>query len=271
MDSRKVDNHPFRHAGVRRSPAVVVSIIVFSIIFLIPPLVHSFTDTEVARLQSTVRNRDTGERIAFWAEQFVGTPYDRDPRGEYVSRRVIVSDERVDCLYHAFRSLELALADTPGDAVQVALDKRFRAKGVMEKGVVMNYEDRFEYGEDMIDSGKWGKEITASVGKTTTVKGTRGKGPVDMLSTEELCSRTGRLRSGDFVFFIRNPKKRTRDELVGHIGIVKVEHGDGRRGDKVYLIHAKGTKKKGGVVRKVLLEDYLRKTSHIGARITRYP
>ena len=271
MDSRKVDNHHFRHAGVRRSPAVVVSIIVFSFIFLIPSLIHAFTDAEMAHLQSVVRNRDTGERIAFWAEQFVGTPYDRDPQGEYVSRRVIVSDERVDCMYHVFRSLELALADTPVDAVKVALDKRFHTQGVLERGVVVNYEDRFQYGEDMIDSGKWGKEVTASVGKTMTVKGTRGKGPVEILSTEELCRRTGRLRSGDFIFFIRNPKKRTQHELVGHIGIVKVEHGDGGRGDKVYLIHAKGTKKKGGVVRKVLLDDYLRKTSHIGARITRYP
>ncbi len=258
-------------AGVRCAPSAALFVIIFSLFSLTPSLIHAFTDNEVARLQSIVRDRDAGERIAFWAEQFVGTPYDRDPQGEYVSRRVVVSDERVDCMYHVFRSLELALADTPADAVKVALDKRFRTKGVMEGGIVMNYEDRFEYGEDMIDSGKWGEEVTASVGITKTISGTRGKGPVEILSTEELRRRTGRLRSGDFVFFIKNPKKRTRHEFVGHIGIVKVENGDGGRSDKVYLIHAKGTKKKGGVVRKVLLEDCLRKTSHIGARITRYP
>jgi len=192
---------------VRRAPSVVLYVIIFSLVSLTPSLIHAFTDNEVARLQSTVRDRDAGERIAFWAEQFVGTPYDRDPQGEYVSRRVVVSDERVDCMYHVFRSLELALADTPADAVKVALDKRFRTKGVMEGGVVVNYEDRFEYGEDMIDSGKWGEEVTASVGITKTIDCTRGKGPVEILSTEELCRRTGRLRSGDFVFFIRNPKR----------------------------------------------------------------
>ena len=49
------------------------------------------------------------ERIAFWAEQYIDVPYDTDPWGDYVRKNVIVADERVDCMYLTFRSVELAL------------------------------------------------------------------------------------------------------------------------------------------------------------------
>jgi len=68
-----------------------------------------------------------------------------------------VADERVDCMYLTFRAVELALSYSPEEAVQIALEKRFHSKGVLKDGQIMNYDDRFEYGEDMIESGKWGR------------------------------------------------------------------------------------------------------------------
>ena len=42
----------------------------------------------------------------------------------------------------------------PDKAIDIALDKRFITKGRLDsKGNVVNYEDRFQYGEDMLDSG----------------------------------------------------------------------------------------------------------------------
>ena len=133
------------------------------------------TGEEIQKSQILLRGKPIGEKIAFWAEKFIGVPYDRDPLGEYVSRAAIVSDERVDCMYLTFRAVELALSGTPEEAIQVALERRFHSKGVLKEGRVINYDDRFEYGEDMIESGKWGREITSEVGKTMKIEGARGK------------------------------------------------------------------------------------------------
>jgi hypothetical protein len=57
--------------------------------------------------------------------------------------------------------------------------------------------------------------------------------------------------------------------LVAHMGIIKVEQKNGRLGRTVYLIHASGTKKRGGLVKKVLLDEYLSHMQHAGAKISR--
>ena len=215
--------------------------------------------------------RPIGEKIAFWAEKFIGVPYDTDPLGEYVSKAKIVADQRVDCMYLTFRVVELALSKTPDEAIQIALEKRFHSKGVLKDGQVVNYEDRFEYGEDMIESGKWGQDITSVVGKMTKIKGSRGKGFVDTLLTDELVKNRKRLKSGDIIFFVTQPEKRKVGEIIGHIGIIKIEKRSNDPGTgEVYLIHASGTKGKGGLVKKVLLEDYLSKMPFLGVHITRF-
>ncbi len=228
----------------------------------------AFSDKEVLRLQSAIEGKSTGERIAFFAEQFVGTPYDIDPLGTYVTQSVIVSDEKVDCMYLAFRSVELALSSTPAEAVQVALQKRFHSRGLLSDGKVINYGDRFAYGEDMISSGKWGKEITEEIGKTGVIRGTRSGESISILPRDEVLKRTEMLRSGDLIFFIKAPRKRVSEEIVGHIGIIsRAETVDGG----IYLIHANGRKDKGGTVKKVALKDYIRKMPFIGVKITRFP
>lgn len=231
----------------------------------------ALTEGEIETYRKEVTERPLGERIAFWAEKFVGTPYDPDPLGEYVTRKAIVADERVDCMYLAFRSLELALGRTAGESLIIALDKRFFGKGRLSDNIVLNYEERFQYGEDMIDSGKWGREVTADMGPVSYIKGSRGRQAVGMVSRRDLLTRLMAsdpgnvlLRSGDFVFFIKSPEKRVAGEIVGHIGIIK------REGNATYLIHAGGKKKGGGSVRKVSFNDYLSTMPFAGIRVTRF-
>jgi hypothetical protein len=234
------------------------------LVFLFLGTSFALTEEEIQKFQTLLMKRPVGERVAFWAEQFMGTPYDKDPLGEYVSKAAIVVDERVDCMYLTFRAVELASSHTPAEAIQVALEKRFHSKGILREGIVSNYEDRFEYGEDMISSGKWGREITLDIGNALRIKGSRGKDFVDILLPDELYRGLRKLKSGDIVFFIKNPEERKLGEIVGHIGILKVEQDQ-----EAYLIHASGTKERGGMVKKVLLKDYVSQMPFIGVKITR--
>jgi hypothetical protein len=253
---------------MRSDPSGPKRLFIFSTALLLSLLLGSpafpLSDPEIAAVQKSLRGKPAGERIAFWAERFAGIPYDEDPDGTYVTRAAVVADDKMDCMYHTFRSVELALSGNPGEAVRIALDKRFHSRGVLRDGRVANYEDRFRYGEEMIASGKWGKEITAALGKTRRIPGTRGRAHWDILPAKGFASRLNRLKSGDLVFFIKDPKKRTAGESVGHIGVSKVE------AKSVYLIHASGTKKRGGAVRKVLLKEYLLKMPFIGVQVTRF-
>jgi hypothetical protein len=133
------------------------------LVFLFLGTSFALTEEEIQKSQTLLMKKPVGERIAFWVEKFIGTPYDQDPLGEYVSKAAIVVDERVDCMYLTFRAMELAISHTPAEGIQVALDKRFHTQGILKEGKVVNYEDRFEYGEDMIFSGKWGREITQDI------------------------------------------------------------------------------------------------------------
>lgn len=254
---------PVLNAGVWRRRSIKTLLIPF-LIFLLLGTSFALTEEEIQKFQILLMKRPIGERVAFWAERFVGTSYDRDPLGEYVSRAVIVADERVDCMYLTFRAVELALSRSPEEAIQVALDKRFHSKGVLKEGKVANYEDRFEFGEDMIFSGKWGREITRDIGETLKIKGTRRRDFVEILLPDRLQRGLGKLRSGDIVFFMKKPEERKSGEMVGHIGILRMEPCQ-----QAYLIHASGTKERGGEVRKVLLRDYVSRMPFIGVKVTR--
>jgi hypothetical protein len=241
------------------------------IFFLFLQPCFALTDEEIQKFQILARDKPVGERIAFWAERFVGVPYDPDPLGEYVSKATLVADERVDCMYLTFRAVELALSRAPEEAIQIALDKRFHSKGILKEGQVLNYDDRFEYGEDMIESGKWGKEMTSEIGRTTKIKGSRGKDDVEILPASMFLKGTRNLKSGDIVFFIKKLEERKREEIVGHLGMIKVEKNPkNKEGEEIYLIHASGIKGKGGAVRKMLLKEYLSIMPFIGVRITRF-
>lgn len=255
-----------QNAECKINETLFYSLILVILLCCSTPL-YAFTDADIAIYQQKISNKPVGDRIAFWAEKFVGIPYDTDPLGEYVTRKVIVADDRVDCMYLSFRSVELALGLTSAKAVSIALDKRFINKGIVKDGVVVNYDDRFEYGEDMIDSGKWGEEITGKIGAMSYIKGSRGRDRVGMVSKSVLISmlrKESKFKSGDFIFFVKSPDKRAVGEVVGHIGVIKVES------NKVFLIHAGGVKNKGGEVKKILFSDYLNSMPFIGVRVTRF-
>lgn len=253
---------------------LVFTFLIFNFAFLSFPVpVHAFmSDDEIAFFQKVVSGWHVGDRIAYWAEKFVGTPYDPDPMGEYVTRNVIIADERVDCMYLTFRAAELALSSTPEEAVKIALDKRFMDTGVIdEKGNVLNYEDRFQYAEDMLDSGKWGREITEDLGKIVFIKGSRDRDEVKIITKQTALSLLKdeskdkkAFKNGDLIFFIKAVDKRKVGEIIGHIGIVKIEE------DVPYLIHAAGGKNKGGKVEKVKLRDYLDSMTFIGIKVGRF-
>jgi hypothetical protein len=228
----------------------------------------ALSDEEIRKFQTFLSNQAAGEKMAFWAEKFLGVPYDRDPQGVYVTRAAIVADDEVDCMYLTFRAVELALSRSPEEAIQVALDKRFHTRGILKDGKVLNYDDRFQYGEDMIRSGKWGKEITSRVGRTARIRGSRDYDSFEVLPPHEMARKKERLRSGDLLFFFKAPEKRVVEEGVGHMGIVKAE---GKNSEKeILLIHAGGTKSSGGTVKKVLLVDYLSAMPFVGVKVTRF-
>lgn len=239
------------------------TIVVVCFLFL-PSIAGAFmADDEIALLQQTISAWSPGERIAFWAEQFIDTPYDPDPEGEYVTREVLVADDKVDCMYLAFRAVELGMGTDPANSLAIALDKRFHSRGIMENGRIVNYGDRFRYGEDMLDSGKWGREVTAELSEATVIEGSRERGSISYIHKKDIPNIPGSLRNGDIMFFIKDPAKRLEGEIVGHIGIVKIE------GDSVYIIHALGQKNRGGRVTKGLLSEYAEEMPFPGVRVSR--
>jgi hypothetical protein len=268
----------FRPRPSRPSPCHPPFLVILPATFFVLLILHlllqpcfGLTGEEIQKFQIHLTGKPIGEKIAFWAEKFIGVPYDTDPLGEYVSKAAIVSDQSVDCMYLTFRAVELALSGTPEEAIQIALERRFHSKGILKEGRVINYDDRFEYGEDMVESGKWGKEITSELGNTMKIKGARGKESVEILSTDALMHGMRGLKSGDLIFFAKEPRKREVGEIIGHIGIVEVVEAEGnQRSLEVFLIHASGAKGKGGTVKKVKLRAYLSKMPFIGVKITRF-
>ena len=224
-----------------------------------------------------LREKSLGERIVYWAQTFLGTPYDTDPLGKYVREERIVADDAVDCMYLTFRAVELALSQSQQEAQDKALDLRFIGRGKLEGDRVVNYNERFEYGEDMIDSGKWGREITSELGRIAVIKGSRGRDKVSIIPKEELLriagpgkmASIGPLKDGDIIFFVKAPTRRIVGEIVGHIGIITIKEGT------AYLLHAGGKKRSlgssgGGIVKSEKLPEYIDNMGFAGARITRF-
>jgi cell wall-associated NlpC family hydrolase len=229
------------------------------------------TADEILLAQARVAQLPFNRRIVYWAGRFIGTPYDPDPLGLYVRTNRIVADEKVDCMYHVFRSVELARSNTPGQAIEEALTLRFTTKGKLADGLVTNYDMRYQYGEDMVFSDKWGKNITAELGTVEAIPGSRGRVTVDILPKEMLLSKSvqNQLQDGDILYWVKDPKKRSVEEIVAHLSIVHIKTG------KPYLIHAAGDKDHagrpgGGIVKEVPFADYVRHMKFIGAFVTRF-
>jgi hypothetical protein len=229
------------------------------------------TADEIMIAQGLAEELPLGKRLVYWAGRFIGTPYDTDPLGSYVRTNRIVADEAADCMYLTFRAAELALSATPGQAIEQALSLRFTTQGRLTDGLVQNYDERFEYGEDMVYSGKWGRDITGDLGATKIIAGSRGRDGVVILPKQTLQTKKLQklLQDGDIIYWVKDPKKRVVEEIVAHLSFVHIKNG------KTYLIHAAGTKANssktgGGMVKEVPFAAYVRDTKFIGAFVTRF-
>jgi hypothetical protein len=123
----------------------------------------------------------------------------------------------------------------------------------------------------MVFSGKWGRNITADLGTTRKIPGSRGRDEVEILPKETLAKKAfqKQLADGDIIYWVKDPKKRVVEEIVAHLSVVHVKAG------KPYLIHAAGDKDKpnkrgGGTVKELPFADYARDTRFIGAFVTRF-
>ena len=216
---------------------------------------------------------ELGDKIAKYANSFVGTPYDRIPIGLYVQSRKLIIDDEIDCMYLVFRSVPLALAD--GDnkkASDIACNKMFHDKCKLDKdGLVTNYENRFDYSEDMIFSGKWGKSIYAE-NEMSVMAGSRHYKRFYYVKSQDFINSKKlqqRVQNGDILFLYKFSEKRSKlNEAIGHLGIIEVKNGE------IYLIHASGRKGHDvpqGKVVKVKLTSYLaaKKEKWAGIYLTR--
>lgn len=288
----KFSNHRFNSAfNTEKHYIKMLSIIITFSIIMLPALCYSgqsdSENTVVTELNSKLNGglrNSTGvfkllkkrmplsERIAFWANTFIDTPYDVDPLGAYVRSRRIVVDHEVDCMYLVFRSVELALASSPEDAVIWGYKLRFkRGAELDEAGMVKNYNERFRYSRRMIDSGRWGREIAPELAPTIFAPGTEEAGPdLAYVKSSDIAEGliNSKLQPGDLIYFVKDPSKRVVGEMIGHMGIIDVQTG------VPMLIHASGSKRSktrsgGGRVKVVPLTDYFSKTGFIGAAFTR--
>lgn len=226
---------------------------------------------EILLSQSRAMGLPLGKRIVYWAGRFIGTTYDTDPLGLYVRTNRVVTDEKADCMYLTFRAVELAMTETPGQAIEKALALRFATQGKLADGLITNYDERYQYGEDMVFSGKWGKNITGELGRTKVIPGSRGKDEVSILPRSVLMNRTlqKKLQDGDIIYWVKDPKKRVVGEIVAHLSIISIKNG------RPYLIHASGSKDRdnapgSGIVKEVLFTEYVRTMKFIGAFVTRF-
>lgn len=228
----------------------------------------------------------TPEKIGRWARRFVvadSVEYLFGPKpGGYVAEGEVISDQRQDCVSLLYRVSELARARDHDDAVAWALRTRFAGSETQATDAHsgrVNYDDpaHLDYSLDMIRTGMWGREITASisgaiqdtVGSSRYPAGSFYYLPQKSLAVDELAE-------GDIVWFVLDPAHKSgaklRDEyglVIGHIGIVIVD-GDVRK-----LVHAAssdlaGWYEGGSVVEVPLLEYLSRVEKFNGVMVTRF-
>lgn len=209
----------------------------------------SLPETLLANRIAAWKRLPVGDRVARWAEFFAArsdNTYCFGPKaGCYVGDSLLVQDFKLDCVSLFYRCSELARAESPRDAVLLALTTRFAhgvpADVVRPSGAV-DYGNpaHLDYSEDFAATGLWGRDVTHEVGVDTPdaagssryPAGTRRFIPKDKI-------RFDRLRKGDLLLFVLDEKnekaRKLRQDyglLVGHQAIVDVDQGT------VYQIHA---------------------------------
>lgn len=226
--------------------------------------------SQIDSLMAGIASKPVGERIAFWADWFWRDGRARylfglDPGG-YVKEGRLCDDFNTDCVLFFYRTTELGRSSSAREAVQFAFGTRFYGAGVEEAilpdgKVRYEHDAHLEYSEEIVKSGIWGKDVTASVGPVESDTG-NSRFPADTLSfVPKGKIDSAALESGDIVFFILDEKTpkgaegRATGVLIQHLGILR------REGNEVYLIHAAKAGLsglyEGGKIERVPLSTYL--------------
>jgi hypothetical protein len=245
---------------------------------------HARPAAEIDSQMARVAALPVGERIAAradWFPQRGDTSYvfGLDPEG-YVTQGRLVDDCHTDCVLFFYRTTELGRSSSALEAVQFAFGTRFYGASLQE---VVRPDGRVDYGApvhldyamDILRSGYWGAEVTATLGPARTDETGTARypaGTVSFVPKADLAPE--RLQSGDIVYFVtdettpRGRAVREGGDLIGHLGIVKVEDGT------PMLIHAASQGLAGlypgARVEKVALATYLRRVENFkGVMATR--
>ncbi|MCP4572548.1 MAG: hypothetical protein GY838_09385 [bacterium] len=229
---------------------------------------------------------DQAGRVGFWARRYAAADaavYCFGPAaGGYVAEGRLVLDEKHDCVSLMYRATELAHAAGSSDILARALHTRFAGADwdslVTPDGRV-DYDDpaHLDFSVDMIRSGHWGRDVTASLhGAVPDTAGSSRYPPGSVTWVPEADLDPSELREGDVVWFVLDPDdpraRNMRGEfglIVGHIGIVVVEE------DGPWVIHAASRDLPGfyvgGHIVQAPLAAYLERVEKFGGVIvTRY-
>ncbi|MBD3236408.1 MAG: DUF1460 domain-containing protein [Candidatus Eisenbacteria bacterium] len=232
---------------------------------------YTLPSATIDSLMQRLSARPVGERIAGWADYFHQRGDARYrfglAEGGYVSEGRLVDDFHTDCVLFFYRTTELGRSSSAVEAVQFAFGTRFYGATLEE---VVSDEGRVDYDSpvhldytvDIIRSGIWGQQITATLGETVADEaGTDRYPPGTVHYVPKQKVRWAQLQDGDIVYFVSDEAtdagRRTREvgAIIGHLGIVEVEGG------QVYVIHAASKGLAGfyesGRVVKVPLKTYL--------------
>ncbi len=192
---------------------------------------------------------DVAGRVGFWARRYAAADaavYCFGPaEGGYVAEGRLVLDEKHDCVSLLYRTTELARAATPDEALSWALRTRFAGADwdsvvAADGRVDYDHASHLDFSVDMIRSGHWGRDVTASLaGAVPDTAGSTRYPPGTVTWVPEADLDPTGLQEGDVVWFVLDPDDpralNLRGEyglIVGHIGIVVVED------DGPHVIHA---------------------------------
>ncbi len=245
-----------------------------------------FTEAALDSLLALEQSRPTARRVADWAWRLAdagATSYRFGlADGGYAADGRLAPGRVHDCISLVYRATELARAGDARQALAVALATRFAGAPLDEVvgpdgRVDYDHPAHLDYSVDMIRSGQWGDDVTASLsgarpdpsGSARYPAGTVAVVPEDSLHTDDL-------HDGDIVWFVLSaddPRaaalRRDHGLLVGHAGVIV------RRGGEAWLVHAASRPLTGwyeapGVVR-VPLAAYLERVDRYdGVIVTRF-
>ena len=241
---------------------------------------------EEDRLLAEEAGLPTAVRIGRWARRYAAADSVEYrfglAEGGYVAEGELVRDDRQDCVSLMYRVTELARASDHRDAVAWALRTRFAgapADSLVDEEGRVDYDrpEHLDFSLDMIRSGFWGKDITASLtGACLDTVGSSRYEARSITVVPEVDLVEAELREGDIAWFVLNPENpaaaKLRSEyglVIGHIGIVIIEGG------KPWLVHAASSDLEGwyegGTVVTVPLVEYLRRVERYSAvLVTRF-